>query len=111
MTADRKLEFDPDAFCECWVAWSPDGQRLAFQHAVDGTVEAAVAAVSGTGSLIAIGEPVPDNEQGGVGFEWTPDGASILRYDWVTNAIQRFDASGGAGTTLEATGTANMQRR
>lgn len=111
MTADHKLEFDSEAFCECWVAWSPDGQRLAFQHAVAGKVEAAVGSASGDGGLVAIGDPAADNEYGGVGFEWTPDGTSILRYDWATNAIERFDASGGAGTTLEATGTANMQRR
>ncbi len=111
MTADHKLEFDPDAFCECWVAWSPDGQRLAFQHAFDGKVEAAVGSASGDGGFVAIGQPTADNEYGGVGFEWTPDGASILRYDWLTNSIQRFEASGGAGTTLDATGTANMQRR
>lgn len=116
--ADRRLEFDPDAVCECWARWSPDGRQLVFRHsfstlAGEALIEPMVAAVDDGGGASAIGAATPNVRQvivrwdgfpdspTGIGFEWAPDGISILAINFRDDSTSVLDPAGGAETHVD----------
>ncbi len=106
---DRMLEFDPNAYCECWAHWSPDGHFILFQHAAGTAMESMVMSADGSTKPVATGLVVPDLQQQrfpdglpdnppGFGYEWAPDGSSILAIDYADNSTWVLDPVGGDGT-------------
>ena len=122
VVSERTLEFDPDAGCECWPRWSPDGRQLLFRHAFQpqghrAEIEPMVAPLDGSGGGHPVGpiwrdyflpeefdrpnaELVGLNtyEGTGIGFEWAPDGTSILAINFRDDSTWVLNPAGGDET-------------
>jgi Tol biopolymer transport system component len=134
VVADQRVEFDPDALCECWARWSPDGRHLLIRHSYSApggqtVIEPMVVSTDG-GGFSTVGTATSNVElagdrQGtvpfdgfpgsptGIGFEWAPDGTSIVaihfRDDstWVLNPSGDDEVRADLGTDR----TPSWQRR
>ncbi len=80
--------------------WSPDGASIAVLHVPEGELPATRIAVFGADDLSPHLTLTGPTFQGGVQFEWSPDGRSILANQWETDETWLLDPTGGAGTKL-----------
>ena len=86
---------------DSWPIFSPDGTRLAFLRGDVETEDASIVVVRADGSNERVAMQ-PGFSQRGVGFTWTPDGASILvNHDSRPFTTPYFD---GELSLLDATG-------
>jgi Tol biopolymer transport system component len=78
--------------------WSPDGASIAVLQVPDGEPAATRIAVFDSNDLsphLALTGPT---FQGGVQFDWAPDGHSLLANQWGTDEAWLLDPAGGPGT-------------
>lgn len=119
VTSDRILEIGSTLDDESWAGWSPDGSRLVFQHGFDsgfgGQIEPMIAAADGSGAMPigrarpnqpAVSGPLPPadslpNNPNGLGFEWAPDGRSIIAIEYVDGAMWLLDPTGRPGISVD----------
>jgi Tol biopolymer transport system component len=82
--------------------WSPDGTRIAVLQVPDPDANGATPAThigvitvgDASSHVTTTGPPF----SGGVQFEWSPDGTTILANQWETDEVWLLDPAGGAGT-------------
>lgn len=80
--------------------WSPDGASIAVLQvpgAAAGPTRIGVIDANDLSPHLTLTGPT---FQGGVQFEWSPDGRSILANQWDTDETWLLDPTGGAGTKL-----------
>ncbi len=81
--------------------WSPDGQRVAFRAAANGTMEIFAINVDGTNlQQVTHGQTPTD---GATQPSWAADGATIYYKNQGDGAFYRVPAAGGAPTRIRAT--------
>ncbi len=80
--------------------WSPDGASIAVLHVPDGDLPATRIAVFAANDVAPHLTLTGPTFQGGVQFEWSPDGHSILANQWDTDATWLLDPAGGEATPM-----------
>ncbi|MEL6428865.1 MAG: prolyl oligopeptidase family serine peptidase [Planctomycetota bacterium] len=87
------------------LAWAPDGARLAFLWADDGTTRRQVWTVEADGAGL---RARTDGESGVRGFAWTPDGRALVLLRG--GALWRLDLASGADDEIARVGGASTLR-
>jgi dipeptidyl aminopeptidase/acylaminoacyl peptidase len=78
--------------------WSPDGASIAALQVPEGDLPATRIAVFAASDLSPHLTLTGPTFQGGVQFEWSPDGKTVLANQWGTDDTWTLDPAGGPGT-------------